>query len=59
MGAGGVAVAGAIMLVALLLLWLFWVRPQRIEALPDLPPGATHDPAAPEESIELEPPQSR
>jgi hypothetical protein len=59
LGAGGVAVAGAVMLVALLLLWLFWVRPQRVEELPDLPPGEPRDPAAPEESIELEPPQSR
>jgi hypothetical protein len=59
LGAGGVAVAGAIMLVALLLLWLFWVRPQRIEELPDAPGDAAADPVAPEEPIELEPPPSR
>jgi hypothetical protein len=59
LGAGGVAVAAAVMLVALLLLWLFWVRPQRIEELPAAPGGAAPDPGAPEESIELEPPPSR
>jgi hypothetical protein len=55
LGAGGVAVAGAVMLVALLLLWLVWVRPQRIEALPDPPPEA----APADEPIELEPPPAR
>src|SRR5690349_8852146 len=59
LGAGGVAVAATVMLVALLLLWLFWVRPQRIETLPDEPPGAPPDPSAAEEPIELEPPQGR
>ena len=59
LGAGGVAVAAAVMLVALLLLWLFWVRPQQIEAVPDAPPGEPPDGAAPEESIELEPPPIR
>ena len=59
LGAGGVAVAGVVMLAALLLLWVVWVRPQRIEELPDAPAGASPDPVAPEESIELEPPASR
>lgn len=59
LGAGGVAVAAAVMLVALLVLWLFWVRPQRIEELPAAPGGAAPDPGAPDESIELEPPPSR
>lgn len=62
LGAGGVAVAAAVMLVALLLLWVVWVRPQRIEAIADARPGEMPDADAPnvqEEPGELDPPPAR
>ena len=43
--AGTVAIAGAIMVAALVGLWLFWVRPQRVEVVRAPPPDdAPEDP---------------